>query len=487
LVHEIFRFDLAVTKFSAVTIRFNLISSKFFLNSPLLPSNCQADQPLHISDRLNCRGIHKNGDAKMLRHYFAALVLLSASAPAWSAGDREDYDINKNGLIEIYDLEDLNEIRNDLTGRTLYGHSAGCPDEGCFGVELMADLDFDTNGDGVIDAGDTYWNDGKGWEPIGPSREDPFRSFFEGNGYVVRNFYLNRSRESYLGLFGYTTDAVIRRIGITGSLTYVRGGSFAGILAGMIFRTKIEAVFTTGYITGSDYLTGGIVGYMREDQSSMSTLFSTATVIDNETTSPHWKPAGGLLGTQTGGEIRNSFSMIPLVRDTATSGTFYSYEVSEGGPPHRRLTLAELTCPTSARDPACRAGLFEAWEKSTDTDGTPFWDFGNRLQLPGLVLNGRLFRDSDGDGLLDDEDDDLDGDGVDNTIDAFPDNPAAAIDDNGNGLPDAWNPECDLSCQQASELVLDELDSDSGTSAGAVNWLFLFFMGLLVVRYLPKN
>lgn len=133
------------------------------------------------------------------------------------------------------------------------------------------------------------------------------------------------------------------------------------------------------------------------------------------------------------------------MRDTATSGTFYSYEVSEGGPPHRRLTLAELTCPTSARDPACRAGL------------------------------------------LDDEDDDLDGDGVDNTIDAFPDNPAAAIDDNGNGLPDAWNPECDLSCQQASELVLDELDSDSGTSAGAVNWLFLFFMGLLVVRYLPKN
>lgn len=418
----------------------------------------------------------------MLRFFPTALILLSASFPAWSAGSREDYDVDKNGLIEIYDLADLNEVRNDLTGKTLYGSSAGCPEEGCYGVELMADLDFDTNGDGVIDAGDTYWNDGEGWAPIGTGKE-PFSSFFEGNGYVVRNFYLNRSRESYLGLFGYTTDAVIRRIGITGSLTYVRGGSFAGILAGMIFRTKIEAVFTNGYITGSDYLTGGIVGYMWEDQSSMSTLFSTATVIDNETTSPHWKPAGGLLGTQTGGEIRNSFSMIPFVRDTATSGTFYSYEVSEGGPPHRRLTLAELTCPTSARDPACRADLFWAWETSTDTDGTPFWDYGNRLQLPGLVLNGRLFRDSDGDGLLDEEDDDIDGDGIDNTIDAFPDNPAAAIDDNGNGLPDAWNPDCDTTCQEMSQLTLDNLDPNSGdepgSSAGGVDWLFLIFSGML--------
>lgn len=421
----------------------------------------------------------------MLRHYFAALMLLSASAPAWSAGEREDYDINKNGLIEIYDLQDLNEIRNDLTGRTLYGSSAGCPDEGCFGVELMADLDFDTNGDGVIDAGDTYWNDGEGWEPIGPSRANPFRSFFEGNGYVIRNLYIDRLNQSDIGLFGHTTDAVIRRIGITGSLTYVRGGStFTGILAGMIFRTKIEAVLTTGYITGPQYLTGGVVGYMWEDQSSMSAIFSTATVLDNVTTSPFWKPAGGILGTQTGGEIRNSFSIIPLARDTATNGAFNSYEVLEGGRyPHTRITLAELTCPTTARDPACRAGLFEAWEKSTDTDGTPFWDFGNRLQLPGLVLNGRLFRDSDGDGLLDEEDDDIDGDDVDNLIDAFPDNPAASIDDNGNGLPDAWNPDCDATCQEMSQLTLDNLDSDSGddpgSSAGGVDWLFLVFSGML--------
>src|SRR5690606_10457179 len=120
----------------------------------------------------------------MLKHLSLLLALTTAAFPAWSAGGREDYDIDDNGLIEINDLADLNELRNDSTGKTLYGSNAGCPADGCRGVELTADLDFDTNQDGVIDAADTYWNNGLGWEPIN------FRGFFEGNGYVIRNLYV---------------------------------------------------------------------------------------------------------------------------------------------------------------------------------------------------------------------------------------------------------------------------------------------------------
>ena len=42
----------------------------------------------------------------------------------------------------------------------------GCSSAGCSGYELVADLDFDTNGNGYVDADDAYWNDGAGSMPL---------------------------------------------------------------------------------------------------------------------------------------------------------------------------------------------------------------------------------------------------------------------------------------------------------------------------------
>ena len=79
---------------------------------------------------------------------------------AYAESGRTDYDLDDDGLIEINSLADLNEIRNNLDGTSLYGESTGCPAEGCNGFELTTTLDFDTNADGVMDENDTYWNEG---------------------------------------------------------------------------------------------------------------------------------------------------------------------------------------------------------------------------------------------------------------------------------------------------------------------------------------
>ena len=73
----------------------------------------------------------------------------------------------------------------------------GCPADGCKGYELATNLDFDTNGNGRADAGDAYWNDGAGWEPIsnGYHYSGHYRGYgstFDGNGYVIANLYINR-------------------------------------------------------------------------------------------------------------------------------------------------------------------------------------------------------------------------------------------------------------------------------------------------------
>ena len=69
-------------------------------------------------------------------------------------------------------------------------------------TELVTDLDFDANGE--VNTGDTYWNDGSGWLPIGArsvtfgSRENkPFLASFHGNDHTISNLYITRNGTDY--------------------------------------------------------------------------------------------------------------------------------------------------------------------------------------------------------------------------------------------------------------------------------------------------
>jgi hypothetical protein len=102
--------------------------------------------------------------------------------------------------------------------------SSGCPGSiidgvavpACFGYELLADLDFDTNGDELLDASDTYWNEGSGWLAIG-DYNNRFEAVFEGNGYSIYNLMINRPNSDYQGLFGYIDGATIQNLGLQGA------------------------------------------------------------------------------------------------------------------------------------------------------------------------------------------------------------------------------------------------------------------------------
>jgi hypothetical protein len=82
--------------------------------------------------------------------------------------DAIDVDRDGDGLIEVGTLEQLDVMRNDPggTGQRPYyaredgiaARGEGCPGGVCSGFELVADLDFDTNGNGVADIGDQYYD-----------------------------------------------------------------------------------------------------------------------------------------------------------------------------------------------------------------------------------------------------------------------------------------------------------------------------------------
>ena len=161
-----------------------------------------------------------------------------------------DYDTDDDGLIEIRTLAQLDAMRYDPNGNGVVAprnasafapafpsafDRLGCGLDGCAGYELLVDLDFDTNGNGRADAGDTYWNDGEGWEPIASFyrlREfeiSGFETTFEGNGHALANLFV--VREDNTGLFaGIGSPGVVRNVSLLD--VDVTGKEGVGALAG---------------------------------------------------------------------------------------------------------------------------------------------------------------------------------------------------------------------------------------------------------------
>ncbi len=244
-----------------------------------------------------------------------------------------DYDNDNDGLIDVTSLSQLNAIRYDLNGDGLpIGTNAdtiayagafpggditassgrmGCPSTGCTGYELLASLDFDSDGDGDVDANDhggAYWNSGAGWQPIGPRSLTPYAGNFKGNGYTINNLFIDRNANDNQSLFGVVASNRIETLGVTNA--NVSGNAYTGILAG-INNTTIVACYTTGKAQGSGNNTGGLVGY---STGTISASYSTTYVSGNNN-------VGGLVGYMQSGTITSSYSTGRVTRASGSATT----------------------------------------------------------------------------------------------------------------------------------------------------------------------
>lgn len=208
------------------------------------------------------------------------VLFSSVSLASWADSGRADYDLDNDGLIEINDLADLNDIRNHLEGTALYGSSAGCPISGCTGFELVNDLDFDTNADSIMDALDTYWNSGEGWAPIGDDSGNSFTAMFNGNGYSISNLFIDRNTTDSVALFSVLDGAVVNDLEFDGELTSVTGNHNVAILAGQVDTggVTISGCHISASVTGERSV-GTLVGNL--DNGSIEGCEVSATVAGN--------------------------------------------------------------------------------------------------------------------------------------------------------------------------------------------------------------
>ena len=324
--------------------------------------------------------------------------------------DKDDADRDGDGLIEIFTIEDLDAIREDIGG--LRSSLQGINSQDFEGYELMNDLDFnsaDSYASGVVN---TSYTTGEGWDPIGNSINN-FSANFEGGGYTISNLFIDRPSENDIGLFARTSGASINDIGLedvniagnnfVGSLvaqtassstinnSYTTGsvtsnGFIAGGLVGFNLSSTISNSYTTVSVTSSDSSVGGLVG--NNNVSSISNSYAMGNVTGTE-------EVGGLVGVNNSSTISNSyatgsvmgssnFSVGGLVGlnslgtvtdsywDTVTSGQVSSGGGTGGMGVGMGKTTSELQMPTSY------TGIYENWNIDDP------WDFGTSSQYPVL-------------------------------------------------------------------------------------------------------
>ncbi len=336
-----------------------------------------------------------------------------------------DHDADGDGLLEVTNLAQLNAIRWDLDGdgenadpdglrqlrqqfwlNSTSGFTRmGCPSEGCTGYELAADLDFDTNGDGQMNANDAYWDGGSGWAPIGDA-SDPYVADFEGNGRAIRHLYVRLALGgdhdgALVGLFGQISGGSVQNVALLD--VDVSGNNDSGAIVGTLVRGSIRNSYSTGTVvtTGENGEAGGLAGRVDgkpSDADSIADSYSLATVNASNDTAY----AGGLVGSlgESGGapaSVRNSFAAGPVqasvstragglvgkVASNLTTATASYWDTESSGQSASAAgagkTTAELQGPTN------NTGIFADWSLAR-------WDFDGTLQYPALKY------DTDGDG-----------------------------------------------------------------------------------------
>ena len=112
-----------------------------------------------------------------------------------------------------------------------------------------------------IDAGPTRrWAGGMGFHPIGDSEPQRagLRGGLYGDGYAIRNLWIDRPYSLRVGLFAVVDGGVIESVGIEDAR--IAGLGYVGALVGEQIGGAIQNAWASGAVTGDGWRIGGLVG-----------------------------------------------------------------------------------------------------------------------------------------------------------------------------------------------------------------------------------
>ena len=216
--------------------------------------------------------------------------------------------------LEIWDWYDLDAVRDNMVSKYI----------------LMNDLDSTTSG--YEELASPTSNEGEGWQPIGTT-DNRFTGILDGQGYEVRDMFINRPDGYGVGLFGAIGEVgVINGIGVVdvdvigeiivgglaasshGTVSHSYStGSVSGItdVGGLLGINTFEHVsdsYSTCSVAG-DRFVGGLIGY---SGGPVSDCYATGNVIGDD-------HIGGLMGQSTG-HVSNSYATGSVTGNSSIGG-----------------------------------------------------------------------------------------------------------------------------------------------------------------------
>jgi len=254
------------------------------------------------------------------------------------AWELETAPFGSGGTTQINYLQDLAAIADDLSGDYILKRNLDFNDNASYD---QTDPDWATK--------KTAWTTGTGWTPIGTNLT-PYTGTFYGQGYEIKNLFIDRTGTQYQGLFGanssvsiiqglkmtdvdITTDSwhsggliafnngTIESCSVQGNIT---GSSYSGLLTGTNGQTGIiNKCSASGTVSGARYI-GGAIGIL-SDGSVTEDSYSQANVTRS---SGIQAEVAGFVGYNYIGAVRRCYSTGVVTVGAATNKGFCGGEVT---------------------------------------------------------------------------------------------------------------------------------------------------------------
>ena len=252
----------------------------------------------------------------------------------------EEEDNNKSLEINyIEDLVDLSKTTNEgnnydgttvLLKRTLdfnEDSSYKNPEDTSYG-----DLNEDGTVEGIKD--ELTNKEGGGFIPIGKNDQYFFSGVFDGQGYEIKNLYINinvkETEKKYIGLFGYICNSKIRNLGLATDdilINCYSGCKFIGGIAGYVKNGDIENCYHTGNIKinvneDAGYV-GGIAGYV--ESGNINDSYNNGNITNSSGSAQGI--SGGIVGKIQQGNVSTCYNTGKITHDLKSVSSNEKYIV----------------------------------------------------------------------------------------------------------------------------------------------------------------
>ena len=189
-------------------------------------------------------------------------------------------------IYNIWQLQAIEGLQEDSSG------SFQIPATPLFGANrlsshyrLMNDIDAGVTKEWVS-SGRGGRRPGQGFNPIGNATDDELlKGGLYGDGYAIRDLWINRPDTTYVGLFAIASGSVIESVGIENAR--IVGLRSVGALAGELGLGVIQNAWVSGAVTGKENV-GGLVGDSANSRIIESRSLATVTGEEH---------IGGLIGS----------------------------------------------------------------------------------------------------------------------------------------------------------------------------------------------